>query len=619
MIIDFQQGIITYPISAGQQVFLALNGSYVSLQTANGRTDITFAHGNENYLHTESADVLTAWGPLSPNTDYWLYWDIDLLTAVRTFGFTNIEPVYSTTIPTPQLNLHWFNTSTRMMYVFKADGQWHNVIRVFATKVNNSNFTGMGQGYLLKPFAGTQAQLNTHHQVTGRITVDNTGTPIRRSNGLFFTTEDEFFINGSPANSIKLESNIVNGTALENIARYQVVKFTNFGKIKLAKYNDTQTTVIAMSMEDILFNDTGELCVQGVVTNPSWNFETVGVSLWIADIGTLTEIDPYVLDPLNHLFPKVPVAKVLTRTSIIFDQGMGGIGSKGDPGNGYVPPATTTSLGVSKLSVDATDPESPIVVETNDPRLIPYLHPATHPANMITIDSYGILTGLTVETQLHQLSDRNLDSISDVSATSTVINDFLKWNGSNWVSAKPYLDDLMDVIVPSPSLNDYLRWDGTYWINTPLYLDNAIDVSTPTPSVNDYLRWNGTNWVNDPGLTSLPYDIAFYISSAPYEFNTIVTGFLCPRPIIISSSYNNICKCITAATTTDTTFLLKQNGVQIASITFGVGATTGVIAFTAGSTITVANGDILTISTTDAIDSEIIGMGITFVGNSPIV
>lgn len=618
MIIDFQQGIITYPISAGQQVFLAKIGSYVSLQTANGRTDVTFAHGSENYLYTESSDVQTAWGPLAPNTDYWIYWDIDLLTAARTFGFTTVEPISSPTEPTPELDLHWFDSDARMMYVRRLDGRWHNVIRVFAAKVHNSTFTEMGQGDLIKPFAGTQAQLNTPDQVTGRITVDNTGTPIRRSTGLFFTTEDDFFINGSPASTIKLESNIVNGTALENIARYQVVKFTHFGQINLANYNDTQTTIIAMAMEDILYNHPGELCVQGVVTNPSWNFDTVGAALWIADTGLLTEIDPHVSDVLYHIDAKVPVARVLSQTSILFDQGMGGVGSKGDTGNGYPPPATTTFLGLVKISVSATDPLNPIAVETNDPRLLPYIHPATHPATMITADSYGILSGLTVQTQLHQLSDRTLDSISDVLAPSPSINDFLKWNGSDWVSGKQNLDDLLDVMVPAPSLDDYLMWNGSNWVNNPLYLNKVLDVHVTDPVVNNYLRWDGDNWVNDPGLTSLPYDIAYYISATPYDIDTIVTGFLSPRSVVITSASNNIAKCSTAATTVDTTFILKQNGVQKATILFNIGSLTGTITFTAGSTITVVSGDVLTICTSSTLDTVIAGIGITFVGDSAI-
>ena len=152
--------------------------------------------------------------------------------------------------------------------------------------------------------------------MAGRIVVDNTGTPIRRVSGQFFTTEDDFFVNGSPVNVIRLEANVLNGTALENIARYQVVKFTHFGKINLATYNDTQETVIAMAMEDMLINQTGTLCAQGVIINPEWNFQNVGAPVWIDGYGLLTETNPSITDPMTHPTDKVPVGRVLTPTSI---------------------------------------------------------------------------------------------------------------------------------------------------------------------------------------------------------------------------------------------------------------------------------------------------------------
>ena len=469
MKIDFQQGIITYPISNGQQVFLAKIGDYVSLQTANGRTDITFAHGTENYLLTEASDVNNAWGPLLPNTDYWLYWNLDLLTAVRTFGFTTVAPVYGPTQPTAVNGLHWFDTVNHKMFLYQTGG-WREVVRLFAAKVNNAIFTGLGEGITGQPFAGSQVRLVNFGLTAGRIIVDETGTPIRRTNNLFFTSEDEFFINGSPVNTIRLEANIVNATAKENIARYQVVKYTSFGHIHLATYNDIQTTMLAMSMEDILLEHTGTLCVQGVITNPEWNWQTVGASLWVNGYGLLSETNPFVVDPITHPEGKVPVARVLTQTSIFFDQGLGGKGDKGD--NAVATPfASATVFGITKLSVDPAVTTNPIAVGINDPILTPYTHPATHPATMITTDTYGILTGLNAQTQLHQLADRTLDSL----VPTPTLNDYLKWNGTNWVNSAitfPFipttLDSLSDVIVPTPTLNDYLKWNGTNWVNSVL-------------------------------------------------------------------------------------------------------------------------------------------------------
>lgn len=452
MRVDFQQGIITYPTSNGQQVFLTKSGSYVNMQTVNGRTDITFAHGLENYLYTESSTVSNAWGPFLPNIDYWLYWDIDMRTAVRTFGVTTVQPTSGVLEPTiGVLDAHWFNTDNRKMYVYQSDG-WREVIRVFAAKLNNNTFSPMGDSNSSKPYAGSQVGVSGVGIVAGRIIVDDSGVPIRRLTGQYFTTEDDFFVNGSPVNVIRLEANIINGTALENIARYQVVKFSQFGKINLSTYTDIQETIIAMSMEDMLINQTGTLCVQGVINNPLWNFTTVGAPLWVTGYGLLTETDPHITDPLTYGKSKTPVGRVLTPTSIYFDQGMGGKGDKGDNSTG-VPLATDTVYGISRLSLPAVYANDPIVVGDNDPRLLPYNHPATHPATMITTDTYSFLTGINAQIQLHQLADRTLTSLYDVNAQTPVSGQYLTWNGTQWINGNGirYLDDLLDVTLNLPS------------------------------------------------------------------------------------------------------------------------------------------------------------------------
>ncbi len=394
MIIQFRQGIASYPTSSGQQVFLTRVGSYVNLQTANGKTDVAFAHGASDYLYTESIDTNNAWGPLASLTEYWLYWDINKLTAIRTFGFTTLAPTFGISQPVGIEGLHWFNTITNKMYVFNT-GRWVEVIRVFAAKVNTNNtFSSLGN-LPGSPYAGSQVSVNTPNTAVGHIIADTAGNPIRRSNGTFFTVEDHFFVNGSPINTQRLESSIVNAAALESIAQFQVVKFSQFGEVSLATYNDIQNTIIAMSFENLGINDIGDFCVQGVVNNPSWNFQNVGVDLWVTGSGILTEVDPHVLDPIAYPYKKVPIARVLSPTSIYFDQGMGGIGPTGLSGV----LATNVVYGISKLSVAAVNAVQPIVVGDNDPRL-----------------------------------QKTLDDLTDVIVPTPTPGDLLEWNGTNWAN-----------------------------------------------------------------------------------------------------------------------------------------------------------------------------------------
>jgi alpha-tubulin suppressor-like RCC1 family protein len=121
-------------------------------------------------------------------------------------------------------------------------------------------------------------------------------------------------------------------------------------------------------------------------------------------------------------------------------------------------------------------------------------------------------------------------------------------------------------------------------------------------------------------LTSLPYDIAFYLATiATFDINTLITGFLSPRSMIITDGVGNVAKCSVSPIGIDTIFTLAKNGTQFATVTFAIGSTTGTIVFTAGSPVSIAIGDVITLLTGATKDGSVAGIGITFVGVSPIV
>ncbi len=657
MRIDFRQGIIKYPFTNNQQTFLIKQGSYVTLSTDNGIIDYTTIHGDQDYLFTETSNVPNAWGPFDPNTDYWLYFDINLLTGVRTFGstklipfigngltigyqevvFNNItlttntnitttnfdfninidgtihtfiidgnncstfellisefntkldpyayvefntentslkfisktagehslitltydstvimslltgfdyinQPVIGTDIPTTFIqDQHWFNTLTNKMNVYDGS-KWNEVIRVFAAKLNNNTFTPLGSSYNIlsydgqlipsntnTPFAGSQVHITATDVIAGRILFDGNGKPIKKSNGAFFTTEDEFFINGSPVNSIKLESNVLRAIAREYIPKYHVVKYSDFDNINLAHYNDIQKNVLAIMVEDTSIDQVGTMCVEGVFYNTQWNWSTVGIPLWIDDTGAFTETNLFITDLINHPYEKPPVAWVLSPTSILFDQNFGGrIIHQTNTGNTIV--ATPTLSGISKLSVPAIDPSDPIVVGDNDPRLNPYIHPLTHTANIITTTPYGDITGTTLDIQLQQIIDSNstLTDLLDVTINNPSVNNVLQYNGTEWVNSTitdlvgaTNLTELTDVIITSPQNNQILQYVGTSWTNRTLTLINSLEdlsnVVINNPYLNQVLRYNGTTWVNAT-LPNIPYildDLNDVIISVP--------------------------------------------------------------------------------------------------------
>ena len=173
---------------------------------------------------------------------------------------------------------------------------------------------------------------------------DESNKPIRRDDGSFITTENQLFASGSRVDGIRLESNVDYTTFLgpgQGIASYTVVAYQSDGTgVNVAQYDDTGSTVLGMLTENLNIGEVGTVVLQGVVTNASWDWPTIGAELWVLN-GTLVDVDPNI-DPghVSYPDPQVPIARVLSRDSVIFEQGLGGVGPQGPQGdaNGIVGP-----------------------------------------------------------------------------------------------------------------------------------------------------------------------------------------------------------------------------------------------------------------------------------------
>ena len=374
MIIDFRQGIISYPTS-GFQPFIQQDGLYYNLvATVDNPTIISFAYRYQNYTFDEISTVSHAWGPIPNVGQAWIYWDLNLLTALRTFGFTSLEPIVSPTAPTsPAVDQHWFDSATVCIKVWNGT-QWIPRIRLFAAVINNATILPYGSNPTA-PFAGTQVSIAGSNITvdTSHLLFDRNGKPIIKQDGLFVTAADEFFIQGSAINNITLESTVLRFIAATSIPKYHVVKVLTDGTITLASYNDLSTTFISMCTQSLNTGEVGSVVSQGVITNPDWNWTTPGDPLWIDSSGALSTINLNVTQPTTHSDSKPPVARIVNRTTVFFDQGLGGKGTqgiRGETGDSItVSHATNLVAGIVKLSVPSITMSNPIAVGTNDPRL----------------------------------------------------------------------------------------------------------------------------------------------------------------------------------------------------------------------------------------------------------
>jgi hypothetical protein len=406
MKINFRQGIVTYEQSTGGQAFLQVP----SAGTANiiGEVTVAFAHRTANYLHVQVDSVSPAWVSLPTTGDVWIYWDIDVKTAALTYGYTQVQPTSGNTQPTAVNDLHWFDTVTNTMKVYETN-RWQERIRVFAARINGTQIFPMGST-AATPYAGSQVGINSVAYAGQILFASSLPVIVNTSNSfsppafgrayVFATTETEFVTSSAQkVNTIRLESDFTTAAAAENLAAYDVVKYNAAGRLEAAGYNDTSTTVIGIITDDVSINSLATVVLQGVVTNEQWNWPTIGAELFISNDGELTADDPNLQTPSLYPVSKPPVARVLNSKEIIFMQGLGKVGPRG------LNPTDINTIG----NVSITAPtNNQVLTYTGSPQL------------WRNSDAVNSLAGLT-DTEIG-------------SPVAAVADDFLQYDGTNWVN-----------------------------------------------------------------------------------------------------------------------------------------------------------------------------------------
>lgn len=483
MQIPFRQGIVRYPKnSTMSQAFLVKDAGYITQQISTVPVEITFAYKDTNYYWTEQQTVNHAWGPFVTGTTYWLYWDIDTRSGQRTFGATIVPPTYSSQAPSsPITDQHWFDTENNVMKVWVGTG-WANKNRVFAAIYNGVDIlppVGIDPAH----FEGSQPSLPTEPgMVAGRIVFDSSGSPIIKNNGTFFTTEDQVFVEGSRVDTVRLESSVVLAKAVENIPMFHVVKFTA-GGVVVASYEDAHEQAIGLATVDMPSGAVSNIVLQGIVTNPNWNWTEIGAKLWIAPSGlqkgqlVLTDF----ADISPGVYRTVPVARVLSSNTVIFDQGLGGRGDQGPPGTIInLPKASNVNdiepvLGAVYLTTTPSNPDFPIAVGEGDPRLTDARTPSphTHAAMNISFTPYQTILNTNVQSAIQFLYDTTLSSTDGGTITGLTL-----FTGGLQTTKIP----IEDTDVVTKLYVDTLL-DGLRWVN-PVCFPNLISdiLSAPPPS-----------------------------------------------------------------------------------------------------------------------------------------
>jgi hypothetical protein len=343
MKLTFKQGIVKSQVDSNNvPTFLnkSSTSDYVSLYINATSTLITFSHGSVDYLYEESNSVEQAWGPFTPpvTQTYYLYWDIDLETGIRTFGHTTFTTVVSETPPTILANgQHWFNLLDKKMYVYQDLG-WAEKIRVFAGVYANGSLTP----YSVLDTSVTPSvtryfttQVGLHETANaGFILFDDNTLPIRRSqNSTFLTTESQFYTTKSLISAVNFDTNLFYATANENVPAFSIVSYNKDNTLSVASYDDVHaTSANGFIRNEVYKGEVTNIVTNGYITNINWRFSVPAAtpvylglngeiqltpprSGFIQKVGTIVSpdtifvnIEPQIVyNTVNHTSTSIPV------------------------------------------------------------------------------------------------------------------------------------------------------------------------------------------------------------------------------------------------------------------------------------------------------------------------
>lgn len=290
MKLPFRHGLIRWQTDISHTpTFLAkssLAGDFIDLVVSPDPTIFTVSHGNSNYTIEETKTVTHAWGPfLAVGETQYLYWDISLLNAAVTYGYTLLRPkTQNAPPPNPSVDQHWFDTGADKVMKVWNGGKWVPKLRLFSATYDSSATIIPWQTEI-----GSQVHLN-ETCVSGYIILGSDGTPIRDRDGTLLTTETNLIVSRVANIPIKIEAMLFFAQATEYMPKYSLVRMTGFKKIGLASPSNSTSFINGLILEDAYETEVVQVQKVGDVMNEQWAWpeSSVGLPLFCGPTGQIS-------------------------------------------------------------------------------------------------------------------------------------------------------------------------------------------------------------------------------------------------------------------------------------------------------------------------------------------
>jgi hypothetical protein len=291
MQLEFTQGVVRGQVDTnGNKTFLQVNGSYINIVVSPDSLQAAVLHGDRSYIIDELATVTNAWGPFTPGSDYWLYWDISVATGTVTRGYTTVEPINSfTEIVAPVVDQHWFDTSTAIMRVWNGS-VWIEKARVFAGIYRN------GTTIQYYPFNSQVAEWVDTDVIGGYILYGPDGNGLKdNTTGRFLTSAIDLKIKvGAFTHPLSADTAIQFATTSEVVPAFSLVSpGPGDYQVRLADYSSSRLA-IGIVLNDANTGQSVRLVTNGIVYNEQWVFDAAdyGKALFLSEDGTFTTTKP---------------------------------------------------------------------------------------------------------------------------------------------------------------------------------------------------------------------------------------------------------------------------------------------------------------------------------------
>lgn len=538
--------------------------------------------------------------------------------------------------PLVQAGRCWFNTSNNRFYEYTGS-TWAERIRVFAAKLYNISFSPLGT-YSPPNFTGTQVGIMNTTRRSGRVLFTDSAVPIKRDDGTFITTEDQLFANASRVDALRLESNVARAEASMNLAAFQVVGWTAEGVISSANYDmvgrgdpgdplppDDETTVLGILCEPLLTGETGAVIVQGVVTNPDWNWlnvTRVGGPLWVSDNGTLVPQDPHFTNTLTYPIGRVPVARVLARDTIVFEQGLGGKGDRGPGGGGGLTDFSVvnvgTGAGVHAQTVGTEAQLKSLVAGTNitiTPSATEILISADNPITSLPYDMAFFFAGTP---------DVANGLLGSFPIARTVFVDSLATNHQAVAEVAPTAQTIFIIKVDATQVGTVTfgagQTVGVVAFSADVTMIPGDVLKLVAPAVPDttiadvsIILSGCASLLSDcapVGATTVPFDMAFFVAGTPDVPSRLLGAFPVTREVFVESTATSHVAVAEVGPAAETIYIVKKNATNVGTVTFAAAATIGTVAFSAD--VSLVAGDVFKLVAPAAPDATIENMAVTF-------